>query len=226
MKCREARRLISLLYDGRLDDSKKQRLDMHLKDCSKCRSHVELISGLLMPLEKMEPLEPREDGWEAIASQLKPQKTRPARHLVPAFGTALIIFCLAIALLKMHGGSDHQVATHPEHKSPVRQAEARKTLPISSDIDTNPALASKKPPMGKRLWTAKHVRHHKRSLPDVTERRFAQKPVNPEPPEMPGKAPAGQLDVSVAACDLITQGFSVLIEASEADESSEGGDTL
>lgn len=66
MRCRKARKLLSLRMDDRLAARRAARLELHLAGCSECRLSAERLARAWGALTSLAPPRPAPDDWTAI----------------------------------------------------------------------------------------------------------------------------------------------------------------
>jgi len=102
MKCKKIEKWISDSIDGVLPAKKKEKIEDHLKECSRCRSYREYLEKIQSTTERLEYRKVHPGYWEELPQIVKERITSPEakeRKFVPfavrwrwaAVGTVLLI---------------------------------------------------------------------------------------------------------------------------------------
>ncbi len=121
MRCRNAKGLLALFLDGKLEGRRSQELKAHLDKCPACSKELGLLKETWNLLDELKPIAPSPNfkaefwrraskGEEAIAAERKPvfvlSGLRP--RLVPVFAALTAIFIISIYLAHLSTVKDLQ----------------------------------------------------------------------------------------------------------------------
>jgi len=106
MKCKEAKKLIVLDHYGELEESERDRLRAHLKQCGTCAEDASLTAKVLAVIDVYEPAAKPSTDWEkawdrvqaGIAGAPSPERARPAVGRRWAFAGAAAALVLAAGI--------------------------------------------------------------------------------------------------------------------------------
>jgi predicted anti-sigma-YlaC factor YlaD len=79
MRCRTARRYVSLAVDGELDARRSARLEGHLRECEECRALEADLRDVIAAAPALRGPEPSAAVWDRIRAGLTAAERRPAR---------------------------------------------------------------------------------------------------------------------------------------------------
>lgn len=125
MKCKKSKKLISVMIDNELDDSRKQALMAHLEECKSCNEDYEYFSDLEKSFSK-ETIEVssefRVNLWKKIDEyEIKSQKAFKKWVLVP-------LYAAAVCLILIFGVSSKLVYAY---KSNIKNSNTDKILIVN-----------------------------------------------------------------------------------------------
>lgn len=100
MRCREAKKLISLYIDGEISFDKKIELEKHLYYCSSCKKELEDLKFIIKEIHNLPKLEPSlnfiDNLWDRYQEEKRTQKNFKKIFFVLGLGFTLIfIFFLS-----------------------------------------------------------------------------------------------------------------------------------
>ena len=234
MRCKEAKRRISLLFDGELDESCRRQLEAHLQSCAACSAEAELLEQLTVGLQSFAPLEPREAGWDRLVERI--EAAQPARRrLTPAYAlacfTALSV-AVVLLVLSVRGGRETAKVPPRERVHTVQRSPLPEVAPQDSgqpervvrDGTGGSGVLRSTPGVLKRH---PHPRIKRETSTPPVVPAPSPKNVQPEQEYVAEVEPALQSnEISYEADRLLARGMSVLVEASAEKETGEGGKNL
>lgn len=71
MRCDDFDELIHLLWDGRLDESQKEKLQKHLSTCKRCKRKLVLLESIEKGAKGIRPKEPSREYWDTFSSRVR-----------------------------------------------------------------------------------------------------------------------------------------------------------
>ncbi len=244
MNCKTARYSLSLEIDGRLDEKGQSKLREHLDGCRKCREYEATVRGIGRVLESLPKSTPMNGGWQRLQARM--EKSEPSRTVFPRLlapvGAAIIFFAvIAYVGFPRNPGTiqSPMVATNPNHTTGPQIAEGtgsgkagviipdtnRKTTSIRKNTATNKTVIKLNKPEKSRMlrrperfaqYEPQPVKHR---LPGIRTRHLGNE-VLASASEATGQGLSRDLD------SLVDQGFTTLVEAGSAENTSGRGENL
>lgn len=241
MRCKIARKKISLLIDGRLNEAERRGVESHLEACESCRAEAKSLKEVTLRLEMLDAPEPRDGGWERLVGRTEAAQPVRRRFSI-AYAAGFVLILLAVALLALLPQSGQRVVSEPE-RDIVRTVEKAPVAAVPPPPAPREAeQPSPKPAQTKQAVQPKTPERTAKLLPRVRPGHATAK-VKPKPSvkDGPSQAVENQVDeehveeiaqapqsneISSEADRLLATGLSVLVEASAAESPRNGGDHL
>ena len=85
MRCERFDKLINLLLDGRLDQSKERELKEHLSQCERCQKKLALLESVEGRAKKIEIKKPPQEYWDSFSIRVR-EKVLARKERSPVFG--------------------------------------------------------------------------------------------------------------------------------------------
>jgi anti-sigma factor RsiW len=145
MACERYLNAIDELVDGTLGPLRRAELELHLETCEDCRGLVADLLELSRATRTLDPIEPPEHVWTAIAARLRQEGrvTTPVR--APSRHRGYIVLALAAALILTIGGSLFLLLSRGNAPAGVQTQTATDSHPAESNaepVDTVQGVAS------------------------------------------------------------------------------------
>ena len=71
MRCEEFDELIYLLWDGRMDERKKEELEKHLSTCNRCKEKLALLESIEKRAKGIKIKEPSPEYWDTFSTRVR-----------------------------------------------------------------------------------------------------------------------------------------------------------
>ena len=71
MRCDDFDELIYLLWDGRIDEGKKEELEKHLSTCKRCKEKLALVESIEKGARGIKIKEPSQKYWDTFSSRIR-----------------------------------------------------------------------------------------------------------------------------------------------------------
>lgn len=150
MRCHNAKGLLALFLDGKLEERRSQELKAHLDKCPACSKELGLLKETWNLLDELKPIAPSPNFkaafWQRLsqeektaAAERKPVFVLPKLmpHLAPAFATLTAIFIISVYLAHLSTVKDlQQLALTAKNEDIVmlRELDLAEDLEIIQDL--------------------------------------------------------------------------------------------
>ena len=140
---------LSAYLDNELSESKKQKIQSHLKGCQICQSHLAEWEKTKVIQKGFQLIQPDEAIWYSISRQMKEKPVRPLRfweddwvtryipNPIPAIATAALVILLVIGLQPYFQTTDTSSETLEQYLSNEMDSST------SANLDNFVSLADK-----------------------------------------------------------------------------------
>jgi hypothetical protein len=71
LRCEDFDELIYLLWDGRIDERKKEELEKHLSTCERCKEKLALLESIEKGAKGIKIKEPSQEYWDTFSSRVR-----------------------------------------------------------------------------------------------------------------------------------------------------------
>lgn len=106
MNCEESQNLITISFYGKLTASEKDRLDAHLRECSRCARIFDKVGKLSHSFNEKEdiPLPDKEKSWQIISSKAFKSRDSWLDRFVPKKAAYQLSYALLILIVGFSAG--------------------------------------------------------------------------------------------------------------------------